>query len=78
MLLVGEVELENLPLKKEALRQVGLPIQVTAGFIGKVKLQIPFRQIRSAPWVIIIEKVYIVAAPVNLNEVSKPDISNTN
>ncbi|XP_071446252.1 intermembrane lipid transfer protein VPS13D-like [Hetaerina americana] len=67
-LLQGEVELENLPLKKDALRQLGLPIQVRAGFVGKVKLQIPVRKIRSAPWVILIEQLYLVAGPVRLSE----------
>ncbi|KAI5634491.1 vacuolar protein sorting-associated protein 13D [Phthorimaea operculella] len=67
-LLSGKVELENLPLKKDALRHLGLPVEVRAGFIGKVQLQVPVRQIRSAPWVIAIEKLYLVAAPVNLDE----------
>ncbi|XP_034247458.1 vacuolar protein sorting-associated protein 13D isoform X2 [Thrips palmi] len=67
-LLQGEVEFENLPLKKDALRHFGLPIQVRAGFIGKIKLQIPVRAIRSAPWVIQIEQLYLVAGPVRLNE----------
>ncbi|XP_053625592.1 intermembrane lipid transfer protein Vps13D isoform X2 [Plodia interpunctella] len=67
-LLSGKVELENLPLKKDALRHLGLPVEVRAGFIGKVQLQVPVRQIRSAPWLIAIEKLYLVAAPVNLDE----------
>lgn len=67
--LSGEVELENLPLRKDALRHFGLPIQVRAGFIGKIKLQIPVTAIRSAPWVILIEQLYLVAGPVRLNEV---------
>ncbi|CAH0718678.1 unnamed protein product, partial [Brenthis ino] len=67
-LLSGKVELENLPLKKDALRHLGLPVEVKAGFIGKVQLQVPVRQIRSAPWLIAIEKLYLVAAPVNLDE----------
>jgi vacuolar protein sorting-associated protein 13D len=66
---VGEVELENLPLKRDALRHLGLPIQVRAGFIGKVKLQIPIPQIRSAAWVIIIEQLCLVTGPVKLTEV---------
>lgn len=65
----GKVELENLPLKKDALRHLGLPVEIKAGFIGKVQLQVPVRQIRSAPWLIAIEKLYLVAAPVNLDEV---------
>ena len=31
-----------------------------------MKLQIPVRQIRSAPWVIIVEQLHLVAGPVNL------------
>ncbi|KAK9746972.1 Vacuolar sorting-associated protein 13, N-terminal [Popillia japonica] len=67
-LLSGEVELENLPLKKDAFRHLGLPLEVKAGFIGKVKLQIPVRQIRSAPWVIVIEQLYVVASPLPVLE----------
>lgn len=67
-LLQGAVELENLPLRKDSLRQVGLPIEVRAGFIGKIKLKIPVSQIRSAPWEISIEKLYLVAGPVRLSD----------
>ncbi|CAH1990127.1 unnamed protein product [Acanthoscelides obtectus] len=67
-LLSGKVELENLPLKEDALRHLGLPIIIKAGFIGKVQLHIPVRQIRSAPWVIIIEQLYLVASPLPLHE----------
>ncbi|CAD1471583.1 unnamed protein product, partial [Heterotrigona itama] len=63
-----EVELENLPLKKEALRHIGLPIEIKAGFIGKVRLQVPVRQIRTASWVIVIEQLYLVAGPISLDE----------
>ena len=67
--LSGEVELENLPLKREALRHIGLPIEVKAGFIGKVRLQVPVRQIRTASWVIAIEQLYLVAGPIRLDKV---------
>lgn len=65
----GKVELENLPLKKDALRHLGLPVVIKSGYIGKVQLQIPVRQIRSAPWVIVIEQLYVVASPVPIDEV---------
>ncbi|XP_015598611.1 vacuolar protein sorting-associated protein 13D isoform X2 [Cephus cinctus] len=67
-LLSGEVELENLPLKREALRHIGLPVEIKAGFLGKVRLQIPVRQIRTASWVIVIEQLYLVAGPIRLEE----------
>ncbi|XP_063232383.1 intermembrane lipid transfer protein Vps13D [Bacillus rossius redtenbacheri] len=66
--LQGEVELENLPLKKDALRHVGLPVQLLSGNIGKVKLQIPVSQLRSAPWVILVERVCLVVGPIRLDE----------
>ncbi|KAK4875461.1 hypothetical protein RN001_011883 [Aquatica leii] len=65
---LGEVELENLPLRKDALRHLGLPIIIKSGSIGKIKLQIPVRQIRSAPWVINIEQMYVVASPLAVHE----------
>lgn len=65
----GAVELENLPLKREALRHIGLPVEIKAGFIGKVRLQVPVTQIRTASWMIAIEQLYLVVGPINLEEV---------
>lgn len=67
--ILGEVELENLPLRRDALRNLGLPLQALSGTVGKIKLQIPVRQFRTAPWCILIENVYVVVGPVNLDEV---------
>lgn len=69
MMFSGAVELENLPLKKDALRQLGIPIEIKSGFIGKVKLQVPVSQFRSAPWVICIEQLYVVTGPVSMAQV---------
>uniref|UniRef100_A0A1B0D2C6 Uncharacterized protein n=1 Tax=Phlebotomus papatasi TaxID=29031 RepID=A0A1B0D2C6_PHLPP len=67
-LLSGEVELENLPLRRDALRNLGLPLQALSGSVGKIKLQVPVRQFWTAPWCIYIEKVNVVVGPVNLEE----------
>ncbi|RXG62240.1 Vacuolar protein sorting-associated protein 13D [Armadillidium vulgare] len=40
-LLKGEVELENVPLRKDALKHLDMSLEVRAGFVGKVRLQIP-------------------------------------
>lgn len=66
---LGAVELENLPLKKDALRELGLPVEVRSGFIGKVKLQVPVSQFRSAPWVILIENLYLTVGPILIEKV---------
>lgn len=61
--------MENLPLRKDALRNLGLPLQAIKGTVGRIKLQIPVRQFRTAPWCIIVENVYVVIGPINLDEV---------
>lgn len=66
----GEVELENVPLKRDILDQLGLPLQINAGFVGKICFQIPLRKIRSEPWVISFEQLYLVAGPKDKNEVN--------
>ncbi|XP_048240313.1 vacuolar protein sorting-associated protein 13D-like isoform X2 [Haliotis rufescens] len=63
-LLQGAVELENLPLKKDALKSLDIPLEVKSGLIGKITLQIPLSRLRSEPWVISIEKLYLVAGPL--------------
>lgn len=67
-LLQGQVELENLPLKKDAFRHLLLPLEIKAGFIGKISLTIPVTRLRSEPWVITIERLYVVLGPVSLSE----------
>uniref|UniRef100_A0A6I8NRD1 Vacuolar protein sorting 13 homolog D n=1 Tax=Ornithorhynchus anatinus TaxID=9258 RepID=A0A6I8NRD1_ORNAN len=67
-LLKGAVELENLPLKKDALKELELPFEVKAGFIGKVTLQIPFYRPHVDPWVISISKLHLIGAPEKLQD----------
>ncbi|KAG8434275.1 hypothetical protein GDO86_012595 [Hymenochirus boettgeri] len=62
-LLKGAVELENLPLKKDALKELELPFEVKAGFIGKIRIQIPFYRPHLDPWVISISKLHLIGAP---------------
>lgn len=49
---------------------MGLPIEVRAGFIGKIRLKVPVSQIRTAPWEISIDQLYLVTGPVRLADVS--------
>ncbi|XP_028966611.1 vacuolar protein sorting-associated protein 13D [Galendromus occidentalis] len=67
-LLKGQVELEDLPLKKEAFRQVLFPLEIKNGYIGKVLINIPVTRLRSDPWVITIERLYVVLGPVPLDQ----------
>ncbi|XP_068181546.1 intermembrane lipid transfer protein VPS13D isoform X3 [Antennarius striatus] len=67
-LLKGAVELENLPLRKDALQEFGLPFEVKAGFIGRITLQIPFYRPHSDPWVICMSQLNLIIGPAHLQE----------
>ncbi|KAM6218900.1 intermembrane lipid transfer protein VPS13D [Rhynchocyon petersi] len=67
-LLKGAVELENLPLKKDALKELELPFEVKAGLIGKVTLQIPFYRPHVDPWVISISSLLLIGAPEKIQD----------
>ena len=45
------------------------PLVVAAGFIGKLKIEIPLTRIQSRAWVVHIDQVYLVAVPSQLTEV---------
>ena len=71
MAFTGTVDLHNLPLKKTALKGLELPLQVKSGFIGHLQLSIPLRRPKSEPWIVHINRLYLVAGPLHQSEVFK-------
>ncbi|RKP11114.1 hypothetical protein THASP1DRAFT_27093 [Thamnocephalis sphaerospora] len=59
----GDVKLGNLRLKKSALEQFHLPIDVKEGYIGSVVLKIPWTNLKSAPVRVSIDTLYLLAGP---------------
>eukprot|EP01122_Echinamoeba_exundans_P003714 TRINITY_DN1378_c0_g1_i1.p1 TRINITY_DN1378_c0_g1~~TRINITY_DN1378_c0_g1_i1.p1 ORF type:complete len:3355 (-),score=763.88 TRINITY_DN1378_c0_g1_i1:110-10174(-) len=59
----GDVVLANLRLKKSALDGLELPVVIKEGFLGKLSLQIPWRDLSSKPVVVRIERVYLLVQP---------------
>lgn len=59
----GDVKLRNLELRKEALDQLKLPINVVEGYLGELTLVIPWSNLRGAPVKIFIEDVFLLASP---------------
>ncbi|XP_076444664.1 LOW QUALITY PROTEIN: intermembrane lipid transfer protein VPS13A-like [Babylonia areolata] len=62
--LKGDVELSDLQLRPEALAELNLPIEVKAGYVGLLKLDIPWTNLFSADIDVSVENVYILAGPV--------------
>jgi vacuolar protein sorting-associated protein 13A/C len=59
----GDVKLRNLELRREALDQLRLPLNVVEGHLGSLTLSIPWSNLRGKPLKINIEDVYLLAAP---------------
>ena len=59
----GAVKLRNLELRREALDQLHLPLNVVEGRIGELTLQIPWSNLRGQPVKVNIEDVFLLSAP---------------
>ncbi|KKK20473.1 hypothetical protein ARAM_004467 [Aspergillus rambellii] len=59
----GDVKLRNLELRREALDQLRLPLNVVEGHVGQLTLSIPWSNLRGKPVKVDIEDVFLLAAP---------------
>ncbi|KAF4595031.1 vacuolar protein sorting-associated protein vps13 [Ophiocordyceps camponoti-floridani] len=59
----GDVKLRNLELRREALDQLKLPINVVEGHLGQLTLIIPWSNLRGAPVKVFVEDVFLLASP---------------
>ncbi|KAK6197198.1 hypothetical protein LQW54_010854 [Pestalotiopsis sp. IQ-011] len=59
----GDVKLRNLELRKEALDQLKLPINVVEGHLGELTLVIPWSNLRGSPVQVFVEDVFVLASP---------------
>ncbi|CAK9441286.1 uncharacterized protein LODBEIA_P51550 [Lodderomyces beijingensis] len=60
----GDVKLTDLRLKKESLDRFKLPIDVKFGHLGVLTLQIPWANLKGKPVQVIIEDLFLLAAPI--------------
>lgn len=59
----GDVKLRNLELRREALDQLHLPVNVVEGHLGHLTMSIPWTNLRGKPVRVNIEDVFLLAAP---------------
>ncbi|RDW42663.1 hypothetical protein B0I73DRAFT_150485 [Yarrowia lipolytica] len=57
----GDIKLRDLALKKEALDQFHLPVNVVHGHLGELTIQIPWSNLKNKPVKITIDNVFILA-----------------
>ena len=64
----GDVVLRSLSLKTSALDALQLPVRVLGGSVGVVRVQVPWRKLRTDPIVINIEGLWLLLAPQDSTE----------
>ncbi|KAK6541287.1 hypothetical protein TWF694_008645 [Orbilia ellipsospora] len=69
----GDVQLRDLELRKEALDQMKLPLNVSEGHLGRLTLQIPWSNLKNKPVKVTIEDVFLLATPKQDSEHDEND-----
>ncbi|XP_077476237.1 intermembrane lipid transfer protein VPS13C isoform X2 [Stigmatopora argus] len=64
----GNVVLENLRVKENALSQVGVPVKVKVGLIGSLTLKIPWKNLYKEAVVATLDGLYLLLAPATAGE----------
>lgn len=59
------MKLRNLQLKKSALQEIDLPIEVKAGFLGELSIEVSWKALSSQPVVVRISDVFLLACPTS-------------
>ncbi|KAJ1619882.1 N-terminal region of Chorein, a TM vesicle-mediated sorter-domain-containing protein [Pavlovales sp. CCMP2436] len=76
-LLSGQVVLRNLELKREALFELGLPVNIEAGFIGRVEITLPaWTRLGSEPVRVVVSQLQLVATPIDPAQWDEADRDN--
>ncbi|KAH8253644.1 hypothetical protein KR032_006328 [Drosophila birchii] len=61
----GDVVLQNLKIRANALDEMDLPVQLIYGFLGKLVLKIPWKNLYSQPVIVNVEDLYVLVSPNN-------------
>ena len=64
----GDIVLRNVSLKTSALEALQLPVRVLGGSVGVVRVQVPWRKLRTDPIIITIEGLWLLLAPQDSTE----------
>ncbi|KAJ5075790.1 vacuolar protein sorting-associated protein 13a-related [Anaeramoeba ignava] len=61
----GDVSLNNLKLKVDALNFLKLPIKIKEGFLGEFRLKIPWKNLKNGTILLEINKIYLICSSSN-------------
>ncbi|XP_017837309.1 vacuolar protein sorting-associated protein 13 isoform X2 [Drosophila busckii] len=61
----GDVVLKDLKIRENALDDLDLPVQLIYGYLGKLVLKIPWKNLYSQPVIVDLEDLYVLVSPNN-------------
>jgi len=71
----GDVVLNNLKLKTDALKQFNLPVTVSAGFLGSLRLKVPWASLGKEPVIVELDRIFLLAVPDSFSEDDSSDFA---
>lgn len=66
--------LENLKIKANVFKELGLPLRLIFGKIKKLHIRVPWTKLQSAPVELVLETLMLVVSPVDKSEWRTKDI----
>ena len=66
--LSGDLIIENVSIKPEALQMLEIPVKLIHSYVGKLQIKVPWSSLSSKPIEIILDKVYLVLNPIKKEE----------
>jgi vacuolar protein sorting-associated protein 13A/C len=69
----GEIELDSLTLRPDALSHLGIPLTVCRGHVNKATLKVHWSKLMSEPMILNISGVHIHAKPLDASDCSNED-----
>ena len=64
----GDVVLNNLKLRTDALKSLNLPVRVRAGFLGSLRLKVPWRALGMEPVIVELDRIFLLAVPETFDD----------
>ena len=62
----GQVVLQNLPVREDALAAFQLPYKIRWGVVGTLKLNVPWQKLGREPVDVVIDEAFVLVVPITL------------
>ncbi|CAI2385812.1 unnamed protein product [Moneuplotes crassus] len=72
----GDINLQNVKVRSDALDEFKLPFKLIYGEVGKLQVKVPWRSLSSQPVIVVLESLYLIITPQMKKEWEIIDFNN--